>query len=302
MEQRSLEKALKLIGYLSGNNGYTVSQLASFLMTTKRTIYRYFDTLRECGYVLIKNRASVYYISEAKENLPNYIRLVMLSDEEACVLNRLLDMLADTNPLKSELRRKLSGLSEMDHWEDYSVSQKHARNIEILGYAIRMKQKVVLRGYGSSHSGTIRDWVVEPYRILEDGAYITAYDCHSSSCRVFKVMRMKSVDLTGSQWESEHLHEDMYIDVFRMSGVPRYSVTILLTLRARNLMIEEFPLSRKHIRWYAKRMWRFHAQVCALEGIGRFVLGLPEDVQIVASPELKAYIQEKISYTVAHVK
>lgn len=302
MEQRSLEKALKLIGYLSGNNGYTVSQLASFLMTTKRTIYRYFDTLRECGYVLIKNRASVYYISEAKENLPNYIRLVMLSEEEACMLNRLLDMLADTNPLKSELRRKLSALSEMGHWEDYAVSQEHARNIEIIGYAIRMKQKVVLRGYGSSHSGTIRDRVVEPYRILEDGAYITAYDCHSSSCRVFKVMRMKSVDLTGSQWESEHLHEDMYIDVFRMSGVPRYSVTILLTLRARNLMIEEFPLSRKHIRWYAKRMWRFHAQVCALEGIGRFVLGLPEDVQIVASPELKAYIQEKISYTVAHVK
>jgi hypothetical protein len=64
-------------------------------------------------------------------------------------------------------------------------------------------------------------------------------------------------------------------------SAPRYSVTILLTLRARNLMIEEFPLSRKHIRWYAKRMWRFHAQVCALEGIGRFVLGLPEDVQIV---------------------
>ena len=184
MEQRSLEKALKLIGYLSGNNGYAVSQLASSLMTTKRTIYRYFDTLRECGYVLIKNRASVYYISGAKESLPNYIRLVMLSDEEACVLNRLQDMLADINPLKSELRRKLYGLSEIDHWMDYSVSQEHARNIEIIGHAIRMKQKVVLRGYGSSHSRTIRDRVVEPYRILEDGAYRTACDCHSSSSRV----------------------------------------------------------------------------------------------------------------------
>lgn len=250
-------------------------------MTTKRTIYRYFETLREYGYVLTKNSASVYYISESREYLPDFSKLIMFSEEEVNILEQMLDMLVDSNPFKSELRRKLSGVCDTIERMQYSVSENQARNIEMIGRAMRLKQKIILRGYQSSHSGTTRDRVVEPYGILEEGTYITAYDYCSSSCRVFKTSRMRSVDLTGTLWEYEHLHERLCIDAFRMSGVPKFNVTLILTMRAMNLLIEEFPSTRLHIRWYAKGLWRFHAQVCALEGVGRFVLGLPEDIQII---------------------
>lgn len=38
----------------------------------------------------------------------------------------------------------------------------------------------------------------------------------------------------------------------------------------------------------------FHTEVCKYEGIGRFVLGLFEDIEIINSPDFVLYLKEKV--------
>lgn len=54
MDQPKLERMLRLMKMLSGNVNYTVNELAERLGTTYRSIYRYIDTFKECGFAVEK--------------------------------------------------------------------------------------------------------------------------------------------------------------------------------------------------------------------------------------------------------
>ena len=54
MDQPKLERMLRLMKLLSGNVNYTVNELAERLGTTYRSIYRYIDTFKECGFAVEK--------------------------------------------------------------------------------------------------------------------------------------------------------------------------------------------------------------------------------------------------------
>ena len=58
--------------------------------------------------------------------------------------------------------------------------------------------------------------------------------------------------------------------------------------------IEEFPLAEKYMEREDDAHWLFHTEVCKYEGIGRFVLGLFEDIEIINSPDFVLYLKEKV--------
>lgn len=62
-----------------------------------------------------------------------------------------------------------------------------------------------------------------------------------------------------------------------------------MTLKAKNLLIEEYPLSAKHISFDGEWWW-FNANVKDLAGVGRFVIGLACQITVVDSKTLKKYI------------
>ena len=68
-----------------------------------------------------------------------------------------------------------------------------------------------------------------------------------------------------------------------------------LTQVAKNRMVEEFPLTVREIRQY-NDVWYYEGTVRSMEGIGRFVLGLPEHVAILEGDEVRQYVREKASY------
>jgi hypothetical protein len=74
-----------------------------------------------------------------------------------------------------------------------------------------------------------------------------------------------------------------------MSGNESYHVKLELTIKAKSLMTEEYPLSEKFITKKSGR-WIFEADVCKLEGAGRFVIGLADQIKILEGDELKGYI------------
>ena len=182
MDQPKIERLLRLLRLLSGNVTYSVDELADRLDTSWRSIYRYIDTLKSAGFAVEKVYGNVYRLVSMKDARFDLSKVVMFSDEEAAIVNGMIDGLDNTNALKIGLKRKLAAVYDSTSIANYIGSKSNAANTQAIADAIREHRKVVLKDYESSHSGQVRDRLVEPFQFttnyvdawcfdLEDGAY-----------------------------------------------------------------------------------------------------------------------------------
>lgn len=294
MEQPKIEKIFNLIRMMSGKKTFTVGELAEKMDTSYRSIYRYIDTFRSAGFVVEKIQGSTYRIVKMPSSFKNFDKLVYFTEEEAAVINSLIENLEETNSFKTTLRKKLSAI--YDRTDILNATPKHPTAIKLfaLNDAMHKKKRVVLKSYESAHSGTVLDRTVEPYRYTEVCMAIWAYDVENKDCRIFKVSRIGKVQITDIDWQNESEHRDGFVDAFRMAGTERYHVRLELSLRAKNLLAEEFPLAVKDIRMENDK-WIYEGDVTHMAGIGRFVIGLIRDIRILESDELRSYISEYLS-------
>jgi hypothetical protein len=58
--------------------------------------------------------------------------------------------------------------------------------------------------------------------------------------------------------------------------------------------MEEYPLATNALIKLSDTSWLFETKVCSLEGVGRFVMGLLDEVEVVDTPELDGYIRSRI--------
>ncbi|MFQ6940458.1 MAG: WYL domain-containing protein [Alistipes finegoldii] len=112
--------------------------------------------------------------------------------------------------------------------------------------------------------------------------------------RLFKTSRIGSAELTAAPWEHEPEHCEGFIDAFRMHGGARRRVRLELGLLAYNLLCEEYPLAERDVRPLGRGRWLLDTEVAGFAGVGRFVVGLLDDIRIVDSPELTTYIHNYI--------
>ena len=294
MEQPKIEKIFNLIRMMSGKKTFTVGELAEKMATSYRSIYRYIYTFRSAGFVVEKIQGSTYRIVKMPSSFKNFDKLVYFTEEEAAVINSLIENLEETNSFKTTLRKKLSAI--YDRTDILNATPKHPTAIKLfaLNDAMHKKKRVVLKSYESAHSGTVLDRTVEPYRYTEGCMAIWAYDVENKDCRIFKVSRIGKVQITDIDWQNESEHRDGFVDAFRMAGTERYHVRLELSLRAKNLLAEEFPLAVKDIRMENDK-WIYEGDVTHMAGIGRFVIGLIRDIRILESDELRSYISEYLS-------
>ena len=267
---------------------------------SERTIYRYIDTFKGAGFAVEKVHGNVPRLVTMKRPYPDLSKIVYFSEEEAYIVNRLIDSLDNTNALKQGLHRKLAAIYDATSIADYVDKKSNAANIQALADAAKNKQMVILKNYESSHSGDIRDRKVEPFGFTTNYLDVWCYDPEDGKNKRFKIARIDEVKNLDEPWAAEELHSSSEIDAFRMSGPNHYRVRLLLSLRAKNLMIEEYPLAEKSIRKNGDR-YIFDAEVCALEGVGRFVIGLAGDINIIEGEELKEYIRSYVSEHLAKI-
>ena len=74
-----------------------------------------------------------------------------------------------------------------------------------------------------------------------------------------------------------------------MNGEERIPVTLKMTLMAKNILIEEYHLASKDLT-FEDGYWWLRTIVKDLAGVGRFVIGLADQIIVVKSPELTSYI------------
>ena len=293
MEQPRVERTLRLMRLMSGNVYLTVEQLAKRLDTSTRSIYRYIDTFKTCGFAVEKIDDSIYRLISMPSGYKDLQKLVYFSEEEARVLTYLIESLDETNSLKSSLYKKLCAVFDTKSIKEYSGTSKNAANIQALGNAMKDRKTVILKDYSSSSSGTVRDRVVEPFEFTNNHINVWAYDCEKKDVRLFKIARIGWVDMLPIDWQHGDEHDKGYLDAFRMQGKTQTHVRLEMTLRARNLLCEEFPLAIPDVTEKDGK-YILDTKVSKMEGVGRFVIGLMGDIRVLDSPELVAYINDYI--------
>ena len=293
MEQPRVERTLRLMRLMSGNAYLTVEQLARRLDTSTRSIYRYIDSFKTCGFAVEKVGDSIYRLISMPTGYKDLQKLVYFSEEEARVLTYLIESLDETNSLKSSLYKKLCAVFDTKSIKEYSGTSKNAANVQALGNAMKDRKTVILKDYSSSSSGTVRDRVVEPFEFTNNHIDIWAYDCEKKDVRLFKIARIGWVDILPIDWQHEDEHDKGYLDAFRMQGKTQMHVRLEMTLRARNLLCEEFPLAIPDVTEKDGK-FIFDSMVSKMEGVGRFVIGLMGDIRVLDSPEVVAYINDYI--------
>ena len=293
MDQPKIERLLRLIKLLTGNVNYTVDEIARKLEMSRRTVYRYIDTLKSAGFVIRRVDDSFHMLKE-NHRLDDIDKLVHFSEEEGALVNRLIDGLDDTNMLKQNLRRKLSTVYNSTAMAASIVKGKNAQNVNRLQEAIENRCQAVLVDYASSHAGLTRNRVVEPFGFTTNYVQLWCYEPESAMNKLFKVARIGSVSVLDTPWQCAEKHEQGFIDIFRMTGFEQHRVQVKLGMLARNLLIEEYPLAERDIRPIDDAHWMLDTKVCNYIGVGRFVMGLLDDTEIIDSPELEAYIDNII--------
>ena len=130
-------------------------------------------------------------------------QLVHFTDEEAYVVNRLIDALDNGNVLKQSLRRKLRAVCDCSSVVDCVVHGKDVVNVHALIEAMEGKCQVKLVGYALSHSGVVRDRWVEPFDFTTDYNQVWCYDLEGGRNKLFKTMRIGRVEVLQEGWMAE---------------------------------------------------------------------------------------------------
>lgn len=294
MDQPKIERMLRLMKMMSGNVNYTVEELGDKLGISYRSIYRYIDTFKASGFVVEKLQKNVYKLGKMPRSYVDMKNLIYFSEEEAYIIDSLINSLDETNTLKTDLKKKLSAVYNFTTMISYVQKKDIAERVEALGKAIRGKKKVVLKAYESANSKEVSDRHVEPFAFTTNCIDIWGFDTEKQENRIFKISRIGSVEIQEEAWKYEEKHERSKTDCFRMSGYEQTPVKLELGLQAKNLLLEEYPLAEKDLKREGKK-WILETMVSDMAGVGRFVIGLAHDIKVVDSPALTDYIRDFVS-------
>ncbi len=294
MDQPKISRILRLMKMLTANATYTVDDLADRLAMSRRTIYRYIDTFREAGFV-IKKEGNHIRLDRESPHFKDISQLVHFTEEEAVILKRSIEAIDDTNLLKANLKRKLYSVYDNKVLANTVVSGKNVPNVHNIVTAIERRKVVILREYQSAHGSVVRDRRVEPIAFTTNYVQVWCYDLDDNQNKLFKTSRIGSVDILSDGWNFEEQHREGFIDLFRMNGAERHRVRLELGLLSYNLLLEEYPLSERFItREEGSGSWLLDTEVASFVGVGRFVMGLLDDITIRDTPDLESYIESQI--------
>ena len=288
-------RLLDLILYLTSNYRYTALDLADILGMTRRTVYHYIHTLGEYGFGVRKD-GNCYSLDPRSPFFKRLGESIPLNDTEAEYLCHVLAENGEGDMMAARLRAKIVrhyGLDDIAWGPE--LTQRLNTNKAQLRQAMKTERIAKICGYSSPHSHTVRDRYVEPFLWLNNGRDVRCHEITTHQNKTFKLSRMASVELLDDSWFNKPLHKQVYTDIFMFSGEERHRVSLRLGLLSRNLMIEEYPLSEPCVKPDKdKGHWIMELDVASFLGIGRFVMGLYEDIEVLGDDDFREYITKKV--------
>ncbi len=289
--QAKILRVMRLISMLQ-RRPRAISELAETLDTSTRSVYRYIILLEELSMVIDKDFHNRYFIHTQSDEEGQ----INFTAEESTMINELVQTVAGQHPLKDSVLKKLFIHSDLKQVSGELVKARLGKMVHDLVEANKVKQRVLLKNYHSAHSGEIRDRLVEPVGFNQAYDILIAYEVQDRMNKSFKLERISEVLPLNMPFEFEDQHKLPEQDIFGVSGGETETVTLKLTLRAYLLLREEYPLALPYLS-REDNTYLFRGPVHGYAGVGRFVMGLPGEVEVapigIGGEGLKRYVVEQ---------
>jgi len=284
---------LDVIKAIAGDESLPATAVAEILGTSTRNAYYVLKALGEYGFI-VNHQYGGYNIDADSPFFQNIREAVNFNADQVNYLYRLLLRQNTEDPMVGGILAKFQRYYHLYLRPKDKKSFEPYKNFQLLKRAIEQHKSVILHDYASSNSLSVKDRYVEPFMFLGDGADIRAYEASSEKNKTYKISRIKTVEVLNKPWIYADKHKDAFTDMFLYSGEVRHHIRLLFDVSAYNFMQEEYPHARKYLRQQNDTHWFFETDIANYEGIGRFILGLNEHIEVQEDEGLKAYLKEKI--------
>lgn len=269
--------------------------MSGLLGSTDRTVYRYFDLLRELGFDLQSDGHNRFFISGATEEAED-----RLTADEASVLRTLVLTDGRRNKLRDSILRKLYMHSDQTLQADLLVNARLSTLVKLISQAIAKNRQIMLMRYHSANSGVVSDRLVEPIRFTGNYHSVCAFEVKSGKNKYFNLERITHVKImkTPFRHRSKHKWEPTDLFGFTTQTGEAYRVQLRLGVKAYVLLREEYPMTLSCLKAETRKgksKWILDLEVNNAQPVVRFILGNLDDVEIVGSREFIRFFKKRIN-------
>jgi len=286
-------RLLRMILFLSGSFPKTRVECMDFLGINKSAFYEYRNELISIGFNIFQKDGR-FWIESDNERGNLLSNLLYFTEEEAYILSKTIDTIEGHSICVQKLKQKLVSFLNREKVVEAYLKKEKSAIVLSLNKAKSERKQVLLIDYSSGNSQTVRNRQVEPFEFKDDFNLVWAYDTELEENRQFKICRIGDIAETPFPWKFERMHHSMPVDVFRNTGELNKQVEFSMNLRAYNLLVEEYPLTERHITKLTKNKFVLKSAVAKYEGPARFVLGIAEDISLVGDDRFLEFVKKKI--------
>lgn len=286
-DETSLYRIFKLIRLLNTPPPKPAKQLWESLGRSSSQFYRDIKLLDKLGYPVDTDLHDRWYLQFQFEKGKKGI----LEPEELFFLQEHLQRTGGASPLAQSILHKFDRNLSMIPLADALPQLHSSRILQLIRIGIEMQRCLLLRGYHSLASQTQNDRRIEPLEITLDHRYLIAWDLDKGRQSQFKLSRIQDVDILDEKATPGRTASPM--DIFGLTGDEWRDVKMKLSSLAHHLLLEEFPSAQPDIKHRREGVF-FEGRVRSWKGIGRFVLGLPGEIEVVGPEGFKKYLRERI--------
>lgn len=286
--QNKILRVLQLISLLKKEPAKSIRFLSGILESTDRTVYRYLDLIKELGFDLQRDHNNRFFIINDVEVEP-----YSFSNEEVELLKELLLSVGKDSKLKDSILKKIYFKSEIAIHGNHILKAHLGKIVEKLSNAIQNEKRVILKEYHSANSQKISDRLVEPITFSDNYNSLIAFEVETRENKYFNIERITDIIEINTNQEFQEKHKTDKPDIFGFSELngEKFEIELRLSLRAYLILKEEYPLVQPYLKKESnKDTYLLKCNVNNPKAIIRFILGFPEEVEVIGSEKFKKYI------------
>ncbi|AWV98062.1 WYL domain-containing protein [Arcticibacterium luteifluviistationis] len=262
--------------------------LSESLNLSIKQVGRLLEKVENIGYFLEETENKEFFIFGA-----DLLKNRLFDDSEKKQIKKVIKAFGDSNPLNISILRKLSSLDISIPLIPDVKDVNRGKNYQNILYAIKANQYVWLRAYFSPNGKVkMKDRYVFPLSFIDNDQQFIAYEKSSRREKTFKLDRVGIVEVTGDTAEIRTKGKQK-TDAFGITTLSKqYHIDLKLSDYAGLLMMEEFNETHQYLE-KKEEGYEFRGPISANEGIGRFILSLPGQIEIIKGKELLNYLIAK---------
>lgn len=236
----------EMIYMLLSRETITAKEFAEYFNVSVRTIYRYIDDLTTANIPIYMKKGRNGGISL----LPNYTlnKTTLSKDEKDEILSSLsafqsLNIEKETNPIINKISGIFGELNqdwlEVDftRWKNKNISSELFKKIRI---SILQNRNMNFEYFNSYGDKSIRK--VSPLKLIYKSVdwYLYAYDINKSDYRIFKLKRMKNVEIHDEKYSiNDFSNLDIDLDYSKNENMD-ISIKLEISKYLENFIFEEY--------------------------------------------------------------